>query len=50
MTGNTDVHGWAMTEQIRTISRRRLAHPAGAIDDEYLTAIRTWMGDFLNLP
>lgn len=39
---------FAMTEQPRTISRRRIATAAGKIDDECLGAIRRWLDDFLH--
>jgi mRNA interferase MazF len=38
---------FAMTEQPRTISRRRIATVAGKVDDECLGAIRRWLNDFL---
>src|SRR5699024_12473073 len=39
----------AMTEQIRTISRGRLRHRAGAVSPAILVEIRMWMKDFLQL-
>ena len=38
---------FAMTEQPRTISRRRIAKVAGKVDNECLGAIRGWLNDFL---
>lgn len=38
---------FAMTEQPRTISRRRIATVAGKVDDECRGAIRRWLNDFL---
>lgn len=49
LTGPTGLSrdSWAMTEQVRTISRRRLVKFAGAVDDECLGAIRGWVLDHL---
>ncbi|HLR57503.1 MAG TPA: type II toxin-antitoxin system PemK/MazF family toxin [Beutenbergiaceae bacterium] len=44
-----DHPSWAMTEQIRTISRGRLRHRAGAVTPAILVEIRMWMKDFLQL-
>lgn len=41
---------YAMTEQPRTISRRRIFNTAGQVDDTCLAAIRRWLDDFLQLP
>ncbi|WP_421084345.1 type II toxin-antitoxin system PemK/MazF family toxin [Rothia nasimurium] len=38
---------WAMTEQVRTISRRRLAARIGAVDATTLAEVRRWVKDFL---
>ncbi|HMR49754.1 MAG TPA: type II toxin-antitoxin system PemK/MazF family toxin [Arachnia sp.] len=38
---------FAMTEQLRTVSRARLAGLLGAIDDPTLKDIRMWLHDFL---
>jgi mRNA interferase MazF len=38
---------YAMTEQPRTISRRRIDGTAGVIDSRCLARIRTWLDDFL---
>lgn len=40
---------WIMTEQPRTLSRDRLAGVAGEVSAECLRAVRTWLGDFLDL-
>ncbi|MFV0493540.1 type II toxin-antitoxin system PemK/MazF family toxin [Mycobacterium sp.] len=37
---------FAMTEQPRTISRRRIAAVAGTVEAECLGAIRLWLNDF----
>ncbi len=42
-----DVLGYAMTEQVRAISRDRIDGRLGAVDDETLDAIRGWIGDSL---
>ncbi|MFM9378977.1 type II toxin-antitoxin system PemK/MazF family toxin [Gordonia sp. VNK21] len=39
---------WAMTEQIRTVSRRRIVGQAGRVDGEVLRSIRQWVSDFLS--
>lgn len=41
-TGLTEVT-YAMTEQIRTVSRERVHALAGAVTDECLTTIRKWL-------
>lgn len=38
---------YAMTEQPRTISRRRIAGGAGKVDEPCLLIIRRWLDDFL---
>lgn len=38
----------AMTEQVRTLSRRRVVGTAGRVDAETLTEIRRWIIDFLD--
>lgn len=38
---------FAMTEQPRTISRRRIATVAGKVDHNCLSVIRRWLNDFL---
>jgi mRNA interferase MazF len=40
---------WAMSEQIRTVSRERVAGRAGRANDATLTAVRIWLADFLEL-
>ena len=40
---------WAMSEQIRTISRERVVGRAGRADDATLAAVRSWLADFLEL-
>lgn len=40
---------WAMTEQVRTISRTRLTSISGHVDDRCLRDIRVWLSDFLEL-
>lgn len=40
---------WAMTEQVRTIDRRRLGELIAGADDETMDAIRVWLVDFLDL-
>lgn len=39
---------WAMTEQVRTISRERVASHAGRVDPETLARIRRWVVDFIS--
>jgi mRNA interferase MazF len=38
---------YAMTEQPRTISRRRITDSAGDVDEATLETIRRWLDDFL---
>lgn len=42
-----DVPSYAMTEQVRVVSRERLAGRLGAVDDATLAAIRGWIRDYL---
>ncbi len=42
-----DVPYWAMTEQVRTISRSRLVRRSGVVAGETLEAVRRWVTDFL---
>ena len=42
-----DRASWAMTEQVRTISRRRVVGRAGQVDPKTLAEIRQWLSDFL---
>lgn len=39
---------FAMTEQPRTISRRRISESAGRVEDRCLEEIRRWLADFLH--
>lgn len=38
-----------MTEQPRTLSRERLGHVSGVVDDATLQDVDTWLRDFLAL-
>lgn len=40
---------WAMSEQVRTVSRERIVSRAGRVDEATLHAVRRWIGDFLDL-
>lgn len=40
---------WAMSEQVRTISRERIVARAGSADDATLCEVRAWIRDFLDL-
>lgn len=40
---------WAMTEQVRTVSRARIDTVAGRVDASTLHELRRWIGDFLDL-
>jgi mRNA interferase MazF len=40
---------WAMTEQVRTISRARIVGRAGRVDGLTLQDLRGWVRDFLDL-
>lgn len=42
-------HSWAMTEQVRTISRTRIVDHAGRVDASVLQELRGWIRDFLDL-
>lgn len=44
-----DRPSWVMTEQLRTLSRDRLTGVAGEVSVGCLAAVRTWLGDFLDL-
>lgn len=52
LTGPTGLpsDSWAMTEQIRTLSRDRLSRISGEVDAACLAEIRQWLSDFLDLP
>jgi mRNA interferase MazF len=41
---------YAMTEQPRTVSRRRFTGSAGHVDEACLAALRRWLDDFLYQP
>jgi len=38
---------FAMTEQVRAMSRQRLDAPLGRVSPSALQAVRTWIGDYL---
>jgi mRNA interferase MazF len=40
---------WAMTEQVRTVSRERVVDQAGHVDTDTLVEVRNWIRDFLEL-
>jgi len=40
---------WAMTEQVRTVSRERILSNAGRVDASTLASVRDWIRDFLGL-
>jgi len=40
---------WAMSEQVRTISRERLVAHAGRANEATLAAVRSWFADFLDI-
>lgn len=44
-----DRASWIMTEQPRTLTRDRLTGIGGTVSPECLSAVRTWLGDFLDL-
>lgn len=43
------VASWAMTEQLRTISRDRITKVSGEASDGCLAEVRQWVADFLDL-
>jgi mRNA interferase MazF len=51
MTGPTllPMPNWAMTEQVRTISRDRMSGRAGHVDEACLVVIRQYLRDFFGL-
>lgn len=51
LTGATGLErpSWAMTEQLRTITRTRLVDVSGVAGPDCLRAIRIWLADFLDL-
>lgn len=40
---------WAMTEQVRTISRERIVDHGGRAEPQTLESVRDWIRDFLDL-
>lgn len=44
-----DTRSWAMSEQVRTISRERVVGRASRANDATLAAVRGWLADFLDL-
>ncbi len=44
-----DRSSWVMTEQPRTLARDRLTTISGQVSGSCLAAVRTWLGDFLDL-
>ncbi len=49
LSGTTAVEGWAMTEQVRTVTRSRISGVDGSVDAACWAAVRTWISDFLDL-
>lgn len=47
LKGATGLTGYAMSEQVRTISRERLLHKDGGTSASCLAEIHTWILDFL---
>ena len=49
LTGSTGLAGgtWAMTEQVRTISRSRIVRHSGQVEPECLEAIMGWVRRWL---
>lgn len=47
LRGATSLAGYAMSEQVRTISRERLLHKDGGTSASCLAEIHTWIVDFL---
>lgn len=45
-----DEDSFAMTEQPRTIDRRRITRYAGHVDPATLDRLRSWLVDFLDMP
>lgn len=48
--GLAEADSFAMTEQPRTIDRRRISKHAGRVDQETLQEVRSWLADFFDLP
>lgn len=44
-----DRPSWAMTEQVRTITRERVSAVVGLVDDDTLADVDVWLRDFLAL-
>jgi mRNA interferase MazF len=49
MGSKLDRPSWVMTEQVRTVSRRRITGSAGRADQKTMDEVRLWMRDFLDL-
>lgn len=47
-TGLSEV-SFAMTEQPRTVDRRRITGRAGRVSDQTLSHVRSWLRDFLQI-
>lgn len=47
--GLAEADSFAMTEQPRTIDRRRITRHAGQVDQRTLQELRSWLADFLDL-
>lgn len=47
--GLVEADSFAMTEQPRTIDRRRITKHAGQVDRATMEKIRTWLSDFLDV-
>lgn len=47
--GLDEADSFAMTEQPRTVDRRRITKHAGQIDGATLDEIRSWLRDFLDM-
>lgn len=45
--GSLSRPSWAMTEQVRTVSRRRIVGRVGAVDAATLASVRAWIADFI---
>lgn len=50
LSGVAGVQGFAMTEQVRTISRERLVRCAGTVSRSCLDEMRSWIVDFVDAP
>jgi mRNA interferase MazF len=49
LSGPSQVHGFAQTEQLQVIDRVFIRASAGSIDEECLRQIRVYLQDFLDL-